>query len=185
MEFQKPDKRAINWWQTKRFLTLIMIVAVVLAIRAILTATGVLDGRAAKIGMWVIVALYFVTIPLMPRIEYKQWGYKILEDQVVIRHGIFWRSETVIPIIRIQNITKDQGPVARMFDLFDVEISIASGAFDICGVTEETADAISQNLKNRLYARIEESEGDSQKAAADLKNDTPATGEDSQDNGEQ
>ena len=108
----------------------------------------------AVIGLFV--CYLAVGLVVFPIIEYKQWGYSVEEDKVVIRHGIFFIRKTIIPIIRIQNITVSQGPINRKLGLFEVEMALASGSFSIEGLDKETADAISENLKAKLYRRISE-----------------------------
>lgn len=93
---------------------------------------------------------------VLPQIEYRQWGYIIEEDKVVIRHGIFFVTKSIVPIIRIQNITISQGPINRRLGLYKLELSLASGSFEIVGLNRETAEFIGENLKQRLYARVRE-----------------------------
>lgn len=95
---------------------------------------------------------------IYPAIEYRQWFYSISEDRVEIRHGIFFIKNSIIPIIRIQHVTVEQGPIYRRFGLYNVVISLASGNFQILGLSREKAEEISKNLNHRLYARLE-SEG--------------------------
>ena len=92
---------------------------------------------------------------LYPELEYRQWGYIVEEDRVVIRHGIFFVKKVIIPIIRIQNITVSQGPINRKLGIYSLEMSLASGSFAIEGLNKETADFISENLKAKLYERLQ------------------------------
>ena len=108
------------------------------------------------VGIGILLCYLAIGMVIFPIIEYKQWGYKVEEDKVVIRHGIFFIQKTIIPIIRIQNITISQGPINRRLGLFQVEMALASGSFSIEGLDKETADAISENLKAKLYRRISE-----------------------------
>ena len=45
----------------------------------------------------------FLGLLLYPELEYRQWGYIVEEDRVVIRHGIFFVKKVIIPIIRIRS----------------------------------------------------------------------------------
>ena len=60
----------------------------------------------------------------------------------------------MIPIIRIQNVNTNQGPIQRIFKLYSVELALASGTFDIVGLSKETAEDISEKLNARLRARL-------------------------------
>jgi len=95
-----------------------------------------------------------IGIILYPIIEYKQWRYAITEDKVEIRHGIFFITTTVIPIIRVQHITISRGPIYRKLGLSAVKIFLASGSFEIEGLRENIANTISENLKSRVMERL-------------------------------
>jgi len=95
-----------------------------------------------------------IGIVIYPIIEYKQWRYAITEDKVEIRHGIFFVTTTVIPIIRVQHITISRGPIYRKLGLSSVKIFLASGSFDIEGLLENTATVISESLKSSVMERL-------------------------------
>ncbi|MDO4546372.1 MAG: PH domain-containing protein, partial [Bacillota bacterium] len=76
-----------------------------------------------------------------------------------IVHGIFFITRDIIPVIRIQNITVKQGPIYRRYDLHTVEIALASGKFEIVGLSRQTADEIAEALRQKLYTRLEQKEG--------------------------
>lgn len=107
-------------------------------------------------GLWAICAYCLLALIVYPPIEYKRWGYYIDQEKVVIRRGLFFLRKTIIPIIRIQNITISQGPINRHLGLYTVEIALASDSHEIVGLNQETAEAISEGLRAKLYTRIEE-----------------------------
>ena len=75
-----------------------------------------------------------------------------------IHHGIFFVTNTIVPIIRIQHITVSQGPINRRLGLYDVELSLASDNFKIECLAKDIADEIAENLKNKLYTRLKTKE---------------------------
>lgn len=158
MEFQKPDERFIKCMMTSSFI----LIAVTVVIEGVVLYFTLTSGLAliwkilicGACGIWLVLAL---ADPLfLNRLEYRQWGYYITDDRVVIRHGVHWVSETVVPVIRIQDITTKQGPVMKLYGLYKVEINLASGTYEIPGLTEETANDIVDKLKSRLYSRVAE-----------------------------
>lgn len=169
-EFKKPDKKAITGWRIGELIGFVIVTAIVVAAFAITISKkwngdffamwegkGDSTGRIAVLAALALAVVYFViAVIIMPKLEYMQWGYMVTEDKVVIRHGIFFVRKSIIPIIRIQNITVKQGPVNRKLGLFKVEMVLASGTFEIEGLTKEVADEISDNLKTRLYSRVAE-----------------------------
>ena len=130
MGYKKLDKKAITSWRIGRLISLAVMLLIFAGI-----AVGLSFWREAEPYRWIayfilgMLTVYkLVGLFLYPQIEYRQWGYYITEDKVDIRHGLFFITNTIIPIIRIQHITVSQGPVNRKLGLYDVELSLASEA---------------------------------------------------------
>ena len=60
-------------------------------------------------------------------VQYIVFRYDLGEDELVIRDGVFTRTERHIPYARIQNIDLVQNPLHRMLDVALVRIETASG----------------------------------------------------------
>ena len=156
--YQKPDPAAKKAWRLTRLITAGVFFALLIAAYWILWLMGMpKPGAYIALGILGALTLLFLVMAFaFPAIEYRQWGYRIEEDKVTIRHGIFWIHTQVIPIIRIQNVTTRQGPIDRHYGLCSVELALASGTFDIRGLKKEDADDISQKLSAHLYKRVQE-----------------------------
>jgi len=154
MDYIKLDKKAITSWRISRLLRLPiwLIVCIAAFIGGMFLPAA---GLVVKI-MAVVLAVYKIAgIVVYPQIEYRQWGYQIHEDRVDIRHGIFFIKHTIVPVIRIQHITVSQGPVNRKLGLYEVEMALASNNFEIPCLSKNVAEEIAENLKSRLYNRLE------------------------------
>jgi membrane protein YdbS with pleckstrin-like domain len=154
MEYKKLDRKIIDGWRTSRLIRLACFLLPTLA-ATIFVDTDAIAWKVAFYLLWAICAYCLLGLILYPPIEYRQWGYYIDDEKVVIRHGLFFISQTIIPVIRIQNITVSQGPINRHLGLYKVEIALASGSHEIVGLDQETADAISESLRVKLYHRME------------------------------
>ncbi|MCQ4638240.1 PH domain-containing protein [Anaerovorax odorimutans] len=157
MDYIKLDKKAITSWRIGRAISFVILLLICCALWA-----GSIFIPQTEPYRWILqlvlglLMLYkLLGILIYPLIEYRQWGYYITEDKVDIRHGIFFVTNTIIPIIRIQHITVSQGPINRRMGLYGVEMSLASNSFKIECLAKEVADEIAENLKNRLYTRLE------------------------------
>ncbi len=82
--------------------------------------------------LWMI--FYFVFIPyvfvLISTIWYefkyvKMFSFEVLENNLVIRHGVFNRVKATIPYSRIQNINITNGVFDRMYNIFTVKVETA------------------------------------------------------------
>lgn len=156
--FEKLDPKAIKSWRLARIIRTAIFFAVTAGVLLLLffveSPRAVFIGFAAVLGLFCLYSL--ISTAVFPPIEYRQWGYRIEEDKVIIRHGLFFIDKTVIPMIRIQNVTTSQGPIDRRYGLCSVELAIASGSFEIKCLTAEKAEQLSLYLNERLYKRVEE-----------------------------
>lgn len=159
MEYIKPSEDAVRYWRTFRLITFFIVGGISL-VGCFIMGTGA-TWKYVVLTVVVLINLYdLAAFILFPKIEYMQWGYRVEDDRVIIRHGIFWVDKDIIPVIRIQNITVSQGPLMKKYGLYQIEMALASGNFTIEGLKQEVADDISENLKNRLYSRLAAREGE-------------------------
>lgn len=156
MEYIKLAPKAVKGWRISRAIGLFAALAVSIGLRAAAGLIPVVRDDTWIVTLVLALFLIYKVIGLFvyPAIEYRQWGYYITEDKVDIRHGIYFITNTIIPIIRIQHITVQQGPISRRLGLYDVEISLASQSFTIPCLTKGAADEIAENLKVKLYTRL-------------------------------
>ena len=158
VQYQKIDALSIKSWRIGGLIEFAIVLCVCIPVAFLIASSNLspLWHYLAKAAMIIAVCFSIADIFIFPVIEYRQWGYILEDDRVVIRHGIFFVKETVIPIIRIQNITISQGPINRKLGLCEIRISLASGVFSIKGLDRQTADTISEKLKKQLYQRVSE-----------------------------
>lgn len=68
---------------------------------------GLVSGLA---GLLLLIALIF-----LPARRYRSWGYRMDEEELHVRSGLWLRMHTIVPFGRVQHIDVAQGPLARMF----------------------------------------------------------------------
>ncbi|MFX1570244.1 MAG: PH domain-containing protein [Promethearchaeota archaeon] len=85
--------------------------------------------------LWIII--YSVLVPFVVVLIIAFWYYylyvkmfsfEILENDIIIRHGVFNRIRATIPYSRIQNINITNGVFDRMYNLFTVKIETAGSS---------------------------------------------------------
>ena len=100
-----------------------------------------------------LMIFYFVLIPyvfvLISTVWYefkyvKMFSFEVLENNLVIRHGVFNRVKATIPYSRIQNINITNGVFDRMYKTFTVKVETA-------GSSAVTASSQSGHLKPEGY----------------------------------
>jgi uncharacterized protein len=88
----------------------------------------------------------------LPPIEFRHFFYKLDDQGIEIRAGIFWRSVTSVPRSRVQHIDVSQGPMERSHDLSRLVIYTAGtdhSRVELPGLRR----AIAFELRNHLLPR--------------------------------
>lgn len=159
--YKKLDKKAILSWRISGGISFVFFLALLIGIIFFVRNQEEIKEFVYifYIGAGLMLTYLLGALIIYPEIEYRQWRYLITEDKVEIRHGIFFVTTTVIPIVRVQHITTSRGPIYRKLGLSKVTIFLASGKFDIEGLSEATANTISENLKSKVFERLNKKDG--------------------------
>jgi membrane protein YdbS with pleckstrin-like domain len=83
------------------------------------------------------------------------WGYAETEDELWVRHGVMFRSLTVVPYGRLQVVDVNAGPLQRAFGLASVTLVTASADTDAHIPGLPYAEAT--RLRDRLTTRVDPS----------------------------
>lgn len=107
-------------------------------------------GISAVIG--ILLTILFVYV--IPSLRYRRWRYEIFDQEIYIQHGIMIRTRTIIPMIRVQHVDTEQGPILKRYKLATVSISTAATTHQIPALIDEDAS----DLRDRIstLARVDE-----------------------------
>jgi uncharacterized protein len=155
-EFKNVDKKAVKSWRTARVITFLIFLAIFIGVRIFIKNWDETFVLVATIIQGVILLLLALNAFLYPKIEYRQWKYSITEDKIEFYHGIFFVQHTIIPMLRIQHITVNQGPINKLYKIATVSISTAGGVFGLVGLPKETADEICDYINNRVIKKLKD-----------------------------
>jgi membrane protein YdbS with pleckstrin-like domain len=88
--------------------------------------------------------------------QVRSWGYAEREDDLLVRHGLMWRTVVVVPYGRMQFVDVYAGVVDRMFGLAKVQLHTASARSDafIPGLGPQEAARLRDRLASRGEARL-------------------------------
>ncbi len=76
------------------------------------------------IGLALIIGAGLFSL-LWPKVEYKRTRFKIDPLGIEIHQGVLWRSQTCVPIGRVQHADVGQGPLQRMFGVSTLTLHTA------------------------------------------------------------
>src|SRR3954451_24027736 len=154
--FDPPD---VQWWSpsprlagARRLTTCgpLVVLAVGAAVLAPVLSTGWLWIAAGILALVAVWAWWVVGRPV------RSWGYAEREDDLLVRHGVMWRTVVVVPYGRMQFVDVYAGVVDRMFGLAKVPLHTASARGDayIPGLGPQEAARLRDRLASRGEARL-------------------------------
>lgn len=160
MEYSKLNEKSKSSWMLARAITT-LIMSLILGIGKWFFTFNLKVELFIKFGGYINAAIGIIVVLLLlntfiyPVIEYAQWKYMINEDKIEFSEGIYSVTTTIIPMVRIQHIKINQGPINKIFNLADISIFTAGGTHKIPNIEMEKAKEISEFLKNKIREKVE------------------------------
>lgn len=99
-----------------------------------------------------VIVLWSLAVFVVPPQSWKRWRYSIDQNEIGLLRGILVKTETLIPLSRVQHVDTRQGPILRWFGLSSVTISTAATTHEIPGLDEVIADRVRREIST--YARL-------------------------------
>jgi uncharacterized protein len=90
---------------------------------------------------------YFLVF-LLPNLKWKRWRYEVHEEEIELQKGIFVRTRTLIPMIRVQHVDTVQGPLLRKYQLASVIVNTAATVHEIPALEEREAEELRHYISN-------------------------------------
>jgi membrane protein YdbS with pleckstrin-like domain len=81
----------------------------------------------------------------------RNWSFELREDHLFLDHGVFTRTRSMVPYVRVQHIDTQRGPVYRMLGLSKVVVYTAGskGAdVRIPGLLRSDASQVQEKLRD-------------------------------------
>ncbi|MFB5251825.1 PH domain-containing protein [Bacillus mycoides] len=100
--------------------------------------------------LYVMVGLTVALVPfsyfVFPKLRQRYYSYQLNEEELEIQHGLFVVKRVLVPMIRVQHVTIEQGPIMRKHGLAELHIATAATSHSIPGLTMYEAEM----LKTRI-----------------------------------
>lgn len=151
MEFLKIDKKIKKIW-------LITTTIVFVIFLGLCVLSNVIDGIILPLLIVEIIAMLIIGFFCFafPFMVYNRYSYAYNDKRIVIKKGVIFKYEIIIPVCQIQDLHLLQGPLMQLMKLQSVEISTAGSNYTINGLTYDDAKKMVDELEKNLNKRIEE-----------------------------
>lgn len=148
---QPLDPRVRTLWQTAALLATSPLVLLLLG----LGVTALVAGTPGVGVALVVAALGVVGLAVgVPVVRHRRWSWALTDEGLELAHGVLVRTESAIPIFRVQQVEVRQGPLERAFGLVSLQITTASAGSDgtLPGIDARSADGIRRLILGRVAA---------------------------------
>ncbi|MDG0823783.1 PH domain-containing protein [Staphylococcus equorum] len=100
------------------------------------------------IGVIIIVIQLLLGAILIPMYQYQIFRYKLDENEIIVRNGLWFVSVIKIPLFRIQNVDTHEGILMRKYNLASLTLSTAGGNTEIKLIAKDIAATLKYKIKN-------------------------------------
>lgn len=150
MKFKNIDKKYI--------LKSVLLRTIFVLIDALFLALVIFAAPKDAPGLWLTLVLFAGLILLlaivyayvMPKLQYKNYLYLVKEDEIILMFGVIFKKSVVIPVVQMQDIGYNEGPISQIFKLADVTISTAGSNHFIVCLPKNDAKEIVEQVKEKI-----------------------------------
>ncbi|MGL5634458.1 MAG: PH domain-containing protein [Sarcina sp.] len=164
---KKLSVYAVKYWILTACIELGFVIAVFLGIKIIPSILGIKGLENFILEYSKIINIIFIAICLWnlfyifiePMFNYKQWSYKITNDEIWYREGIFWTKEVLIPIVRIQTIDLKENPLCKKYNIANIQIGTTGGSYKIPAIDKKEVEIIMEFLREKINENVRAEQG--------------------------
>lgn len=115
-------------------------------------------------SFWILLIPFLLFVFLAFYIAYfgfSQKMYQLREKDIIFRNGLWWKSETSVPFVRVQHSEVIQGPIERFFGLSRLKLFTAGGYtsdLSIPGLNPSMAEDLKDYITKSIQYRKSEEE---------------------------
>lgn len=111
------------------------------------------------VWIYVIISIVMLVVKVLwvivfPNIRHNIWRYEVREREIEIQSGLFIVTRTLIPMVRVQHVDTEQGPILKKYGLSNIKVSSAASSHQIPFLLTE--DAAMLRAKISELARVAE-----------------------------
>lgn len=154
--------RAEDEWFKPEKLTAYYFLYEAVAFVLLAASAGVLVylGAFADAPPWVVALLVLPTLAAFAFVTwwipayYRTADYRLTDEEIEFRRGVFFRKRTTVPYNRITNVDATQGPVQRLVDAGSVGVHTAGYGGQMGAELTITGISDYEDVKDQILAKV-------------------------------
>lgn len=156
MTIKKISPSVIKLWRIKAVIhsaVFILIVLLALLIFQFFSGNSLPQWLTILISIELLLQSVFM-IFIRPSLKGKHWRYSFEDDRIMLKTGIWFRDQVTIPMIRIQNIESNVGPIAKKLDLTSLSVTTASDTHKLPELNTQEALELQKWVQTIIHQTI-------------------------------
>lgn len=142
---QRPSPKMRSVWRIISLLSSISLLALPIIYYFLMRYFSFPTFVLMIITGFVLAAILFLTL-FLPSLRMKYTAYEIYENELEIQKGMFIIKRIIIPMVRVQHVTTEVGPLLRRYGLSTVNISTAATTHEIEGLEHHVAEELRDKI---------------------------------------
>lgn len=98
------------------------------------------------IGLGIFICTFIWYTWVEPPISYRIFAYQVREDELEVHSGWIVRTETLVPMTRVQHVELERGPLLRKYNLAQVKVVTAATSHLIHALKLEEAQQLKEQI---------------------------------------
>lgn len=146
-ELRSLHPKAVTLWRVSALFRGTLITAAVVGGELVLDLpipTGVLGAVAGVLAV--------IATVVIPPLRYRAWGFALRDRDLYMRHGVIFRTTSIVPHARIQHVDTRHGPIDRWLGLAGVVVFTAGNRGAILTIPALDAEE-AEDIRDRLAAQ--------------------------------
>ncbi|MFQ3543407.1 PH domain-containing protein [Halobacillus rhizosphaerae] len=150
---QRISEKALELW---RIYGAIQVGIMLLISIGFIVLTNIWDWPTwiISIPLAATILLLVFSVWLIPLVKWKRWRYEVTDQEIELQHGLFIIQRTLVPMIRVQHVDTEQGPLLRKYRLATISISTAATVHKVPALNEQEAERLRLSISS--LARVAE-----------------------------
>jgi hypothetical protein len=136
--------------KVRALLSALLLCVPAIAAEAIIASKDLLPPGIAACAALAAASLLVI---LAPKRRFRAWQYLDTQDELHVRHGIWFRSHTIVPFGRVQHIDLAQGPLERRYEVATIVLHTAgtlSSAVSLPGLDLAEAERMRDEIRGKI-----------------------------------
>ncbi|MGO4693848.1 PH domain-containing protein [Paenibacillus sp. 2TAB26] len=99
---------------------------------------------------WIALSIFAISFIMftwvIPEMKYTRFSYELFDDELEIQSGLIFLSNVLVPMVRVQHVELESGPLMRKYDLASVSIVTAATTHRISGLKQTEAEQLKRKI---------------------------------------